>query len=144
MGAYADDFSKGYDAYKAGDYKTALKLWKPIAEQDDAIAQLQLGLMYYNGSGVLQDYKEAAKWYRLAAEQGVKDAQFSLGVMHYNGSGVIEDLVYSHMWLNIAASLGEENAPEARRITSRKMTPSQIEKAQELARQCLKKNYKDC
>ena len=29
----AQDFAKGYDAYQAGDYATALKEWRPLAEQ---------------------------------------------------------------------------------------------------------------
>ena len=33
----------------------------------NAGAQLNLGLMYYNGQGVPQDYAESYKWYRLAA-----------------------------------------------------------------------------
>ena len=40
------------------------------AEQGNAAAQYNLGVMYDNGEGVPQDYAEAAKWYRLAAEQG--------------------------------------------------------------------------
>ena len=51
------------------------------AEQGDADAQANLGLMYYNGEGVPQDYAEAVRWFRLAAEQGDADAQYNLGVM---------------------------------------------------------------
>ena len=40
------------------------------AEQGNAAAQYNLGVMYDNGEGVPQDYAEAAKSYRLAAEQG--------------------------------------------------------------------------
>ena len=29
----AQDIAKGYDAYQAGDYATALKEWRPLAEQ---------------------------------------------------------------------------------------------------------------
>ena len=49
------------------------------AEQGDAIAQFNLGDMYYNGEGVSVDYQEAMKWYSKAAEQGLADAQSSLG-----------------------------------------------------------------
>ena len=44
----AQDFEKGYDAYNAGDYATALKEWRPLAEQRDAKAQYTLGNMYRN------------------------------------------------------------------------------------------------
>ena len=58
------------DAAKSGDFATALREWKPLAEQGIADAQFKLGLMYSLGRSVPQDYKTAVKWYRLAAEQG--------------------------------------------------------------------------
>ena len=70
-GAYED----GLAAYQRNDYATAIKLWRPQAEQGDASAQYNLGLMYANGHGAAQDYKEAFKWWRLAAEQGNTKAQ---------------------------------------------------------------------
>ena len=62
------------------DYATALKEWRPLAEQGDAGAQNILGLMYATGEGVPQDNNEAVRWYRLAAEQGDDRAQYILGV----------------------------------------------------------------
>ena len=41
--AYSADFQAGLDAYKSGDYATALKEWRPLAEQGDASAQFALG-----------------------------------------------------------------------------------------------------
>ena len=67
---HAGDFQKGLEAYNAGDYATALLEWRDLAEQGDAEAQYNLGVMYDNGQGVAQDYAEAVKWYRRAAEQG--------------------------------------------------------------------------
>ena len=100
--------------------------------------------MHNEGNGVLQDYKAAAKWYTLAAEQGVAEAQYNLGRMYAKGTGVIQDLIYAHMWLNIAASNGNEPAVENRKIVAENMTSSQIEKAQDLARECVSKNYRGC
>ena len=57
-------------AYAKGDYATALRLLRPLADQGDAVAQYNLGVMHANGHGVPQNYAEAAKWYRLAADQG--------------------------------------------------------------------------
>ena len=78
-------------AYESKDYATALKLWRPLAEQGDAQAQYNLGIMYDNGQGVPQDDAEAVKWYRKAAEQGIAKAQYNLGVMYANGRGVPQD-----------------------------------------------------
>ncbi len=102
--------------------------------------------MYDNGEGVLQDDKEAVKWYRLAAEQGDAKAQNNLGVMHEKGfGGLIQDIVVAHMWYNIAASQeGDEIARKNRESIVKEMTPSQIEEAQRLARQCQSNNYKGC
>ena len=72
------DLQKGLAAWNSGDYATALRELKPLAEQGDAYAQNNLGSMYESGHGVPQDNKTAVKWYRLAAEQGDADAQKEL------------------------------------------------------------------
>ena len=59
------------------------------AEQGNATAQYNLGVMYTNGQeGVRQDYAQAVHWYRKAAEQGDVDAQVNLGWLYDNGQGV--------------------------------------------------------
>ena len=73
--ASAGPFEDGLAAYQRGDYSTALQLWQPLAEQGDAIAQSNLGVMYEFGLGVPQDYVQAHMWFDLAAEQGSKKAQ---------------------------------------------------------------------
>ena len=60
--AYSADFYKGYAAYQRGDYTTALREMKPIAEQGYARSQYNLGVMYDKGYGVPQNYKTAVKW----------------------------------------------------------------------------------
>jgi TPR repeat protein len=57
-------------AYKRGDYETAMRLFRPLAEQGYAQAQHNLGSMYDNGQGVPQDYVLAHMWFNLAAAQG--------------------------------------------------------------------------
>ena len=167
---FGDDFQDGLDAYNRQDYKTAYKLWLPLAEQGDevaqynlghmydngdgvpqdykeavrlyrlsaeqglAVAQSNLGLMYYNGQGVPQDYKEAVKWYRLSAEQGDEVAQYNLGNKYATGQGVLQDYALAHMWFNLSGSNGNKNAVKNRNIIEKRMTPSQIEEAQRLAR----------
>ncbi len=81
-GASAQDYNKGLEAYDAGDYQTALQEWRPLANEGDADAQYNLGLMYDGGKGVPLDDAEAVKWYRLAADQGDADAQTNLGLMY--------------------------------------------------------------
>jgi len=95
-------YADGYKAYQAKDYVTALKEWKPLAEQGDPYAQYSLGVMYAKGDGVLKDYKQAANWYRKAAEQGDSEAQISLGVMYAKGDGVLKDMTKAKYWFNKA------------------------------------------
>ena len=61
------------------DQSTEIEELRLQAEQGDASAQYNLGVMYDRGDGVDQDYQEALKWYRLAAKQGNAEAQRDLG-----------------------------------------------------------------
>jgi TPR repeat protein len=121
-----------------------VKWYTLAAEQGNAIAQFNLGVMYANGQGVPKDYTIAVRWYRFAAEQGNASAQSNLGTMYGMGTGVIQDWVYAHMWGNLGASNGNENGGKLREIATKQMTPSQLEKAQDLARECVCKKYKGC
>jgi hypothetical protein len=81
-----------------------------LADQGDAMAQYNLGVMYAKGEGVPQDYAEAVKWYRKAADHGWADAQYNLGVMYYNGRGVPQDYAEAVKWFRKAADQGYANA----------------------------------
>ena len=140
----AQDFQKGYAAYQAGDYATAIQEWTPLAEAGNAVTQFMLGYMYAKGQGVLQDYAEAVKWYRLAADQGDADAQNNLGVMYEYGRGVLQDNVMAHMWYNIASANGHDKAGEWRDERAGQMTTEDISKAQAMARECMSSGYKNC
>ena len=144
LSVHADVFNDAAAAYQKGDYKTAMRLWRPLAEQGDAMAQSTLGYMYNNGKGVPEDDKQAVKWYRLAAEQGFANAQYNLGVMYANGEGVPEDKVLAYMWWNLSAANGDYSASKNKGDITKNMTPSQIAEAQKLSRDCLKNNYKNC
>jgi len=178
------DFAEGLAAVERGDFATALKEWRPLAEQGNADAQHKLGIMYRRGEGVTQDYEVAIEWFRLAAERGNTSAQSNLGAMYDQGLGVIQDPntafkwfklaaeqrnnyslfvlgemyaqgrgvtqdhIRAHMWWNIAASeelaAGLGLARQEFVKIQRGMTPEEVSKAQQLARECIAKNYKDC
>ena len=91
--------------------------------------------MYYKGRGVLQDLDKALKWIKKAASQGYPDAQSTLGSMYYRGKGVPQDDINAYKWLNLAAAQGHKKAAKARDAISKTMTPVQLSKAQELARE---------
>ena len=50
------------------------------------------------------------------------------------GIGVLQDYVLAHMWFNICAAGGREDCMEARTRVQKKMSRTQIDKAQEMAR----------
>ncbi len=70
--------------------------------------------------------------------------EHNLGYMYQKGYGVNRDYNRAYMWLNISASQGTRIAVVNRDIVESEMTPAQIEKAQELAQECVAKDYKDC
>jgi TPR repeat protein len=125
------------------NYREAVKWYQVSAARGFAPAMHNLGWMYNKGLGVTQDYREALRLYRLAAEKGFAEAQRDMGVMYAEGKGVTQDYIYAHMWSNIAASNGADAAGN-RDIVAGKMTAAQIARAQELAKQCVAKNYKGC
>ena len=81
-----------------------------LAEQGDAVAQFNLGVMYENGRGVPQDDAYAGGWYRLAADQGYADAQFNLGIMYAFGVGMPQDYAEAVRWYRLAADQGHAPA----------------------------------
>ncbi|MFL2793032.1 MAG: tetratricopeptide repeat protein [Paracoccaceae bacterium] len=107
-------------------------------------SQYNLGVIYQNGEGVPQDYKKAVRWWRLTAEHGDAESQHNLANRYYYGEGVAKDIVYAHMWKNLAFSNGFKPAKEHLKMFGQEMTSSQIETAQKLATECVKKNYKGC
>lgn len=122
-------------AYQRGDYATAMRLYRQMADQGNGNAQFSLGIIYEKSQGVAQDYVEAARWYRLAADQGHPTAQFRLGTMYDNGRGVPRDDVLAHMWFSLSVAQGNQEAATNRDIIARRITPAQLAQAQKLARE---------
>jgi uncharacterized protein len=101
-------------AYKRGDYATALRFTRPLADEgNNRAAQFNLGQMYENGLGVPQDYTEAAKWYRLAADQGFAHAQYQLGFMYFSGQGVPQNDAEAARLYRLAAQQDDARAEQA-------------------------------
>ena len=80
--ASAQTFGQAFAAYERGDYATAYRGFRRLAEQGGAVAQHNLGVMYENGQGVSRNYANAVRWYRRAAEQGIAESKSNLGTMY--------------------------------------------------------------
>ena len=73
--AWSADFDKKRgDAAEKSAYAAALREWEPFAMQGNVFAQRNLGVMYYNGEGVLQDNLYARMWWNIAGSPGHKNA----------------------------------------------------------------------
>ena len=108
--AQDDAFSKAREAYLQADYVEAVKWFRLLADQGEALAQAQLGYMYDMGEGVPENDAEAVKWFRLAAEQGYVPAQHSLGAMYHSGQGVPKNYAEAVKWYRLAAEQGDAGA----------------------------------
>jgi TPR repeat protein len=125
---------------KAQSFKWYLK----AALKGDAESQFLVGNLYDNGEGVAQNYERALFWYTLVAEKRNAFAQNALGRLHQDGRGTLQDNSRAHMWYNIAGLNGSEQARKRRDMISARMNSQELERAQQLARECVARNYKRC
>ena len=88
----------------------ALRLYRLAADQGEAIAQSNVGAMYYHGIVVPQSYAEALKWLRKAADQGHPFSQLNLAQMYKTGDGVPQDYAEALKWCRLAADQGNADA----------------------------------
>jgi TPR repeat protein len=104
LGVSAQDYDRGVEAFKAGNFSTAFEQVIPLAEKGDSRAQHFIGVLYQLGKGVNQSDTEAIRWYRMAADQGYADAQENLGRKYEDGRGVPQDYVEAFKWYRLAAT----------------------------------------
>lgn len=104
--AVAGQFEDGAAAYTNGDYATALRDFRSLADRGHAVAQYNLGRMYYDGRGVPQNFAEALRSFQLAAAQGHAGAENSLGALYLAGEGVDQNTAEALRWYRLAAEQG--------------------------------------
>ena len=97
-------------AYEGGivgvpqDHAEAVRWYRKSAIQGNGMAQMALGMMYFDGKGVTRSHQTAFTWLKPAAEQGEPLAQVTLGTMYEAGDGVPQNLIQAHMWFDLAAN----------------------------------------
>ena len=134
------DFGEGVPENKA----EAVKWYRLAAEKGFAQAPTNLGFMYRYGIGVPENDAEAVKWFRLGAEQGSAAAQHSLGFMYEKGDGVPQNNIRAYVWYSVAATQGHELAKSFRDGVSKRLTPTLLGQAQQIATKCFESGYQDC
>jgi len=108
--SWAESLEDGEAAWNRGDYATALRILRPLADHGVAAAQAILGIMYDNGQGVPRDDAAAVMLFRRAAEQGHAHAQYDLGLKYSQGRGVPRDNAAAVSWFRKAADQGDPEA----------------------------------
>ncbi len=108
---------------------TPVSLPHARAAQGDARSQLQLGIRYAEGDGVIQNDKEAAKWFGLAAKQGLAEAQYHYGLALLRGRGVVQDYRAAFNWIEKPAQQGYAKAQYSLGELYRYGTGTPIDKA---------------
>lgn len=108
LSAPAADLNAGVQAARRGDYAAAQRELRPLAEEGNAVAQFNMGIMYAQGHGVKQDKTQAVAWFRKAAEQELVQAQAVMGTIYARGMGVEQDNAEAVRWYLRAA---EQNDP---------------------------------
>jgi TPR repeat protein len=106
--AAAGPFEDGTAAARVGDYETAMRLLRPLADGGDSQAQTLLAHLYW--VIIPPDYAAAASWYGKAAERGNAFAQDRLAYQYANGLGVTQDYAAAATWYRKAADQGQPDA----------------------------------
>lgn len=105
-----DNFNRGVECELEGNPEEAAKYYQRAVDENYALAQYNLGVLYYNGDGVPQDYDEAARLFECAANQMLPLAQYNLGIMYLKGEGVEKDDAKGMSYIHSAAAQGEWHA----------------------------------
>ncbi len=105
-----DFYYYGKTEYYPQDYRKAFRIYKQAGEKGNIAATYMVGLMLYNGNGVLKDLQESYIWMYKAAESGNTQAIIKAGIMNYFGEGTDIDYNQAHLYLSIGAEAGESLA----------------------------------
>lgn len=99
----ADDLNDGFVKLSEDKPEEAIKLWAPLAESGDKVAQASLGLLYQTGQGVPQDQLRAVQLFKRSARQGYPFAFTALANSYYEGLGVQKSSKKALHWFLLSA-----------------------------------------
>ncbi len=105
--------ASGIAAFEAKEFRRALQLLQPLAENGEPEAQYRLAVQYQAGLGVVHNPLQAYHWMREAAEQNHGLALHGLGIMYLYGECVDKDEREAAVWLHRAADQGLEGSMAA-------------------------------
>lgn len=136
QGSAEEQYNLGlrYERALPQDHREAVRWYRMAAMQQHPGAFYRLCILSDLGRGMPQDYQEALRWCRLAADQRHGAAMFLIATYYEKARGVPRDVVQAYQWYNLAAANGHEDGAKWRDRLARDMTPTQLAKAQFLAR----------
>lgn len=102
--------ASGVAAYEAKEFRRAMQLLSPLAEQGDAQAQFRVAIMCQNALGGVANPTRAATMMHAAAQEGLGIAQHALGTMYLYGECVDKDESQAAQWFERAAEQGLDGA----------------------------------
>ncbi len=105
---------KGMEAYRSGDYKTAVSYFTRAAGKDDPTGLNNLSVCYVNGQGVEVDKVRSFELMKKAADMDYRPACRTLAMKYREGNGVSKDINLAAVWAKKAVELDGEN-PEYKR-----------------------------
>lgn len=127
------DIEDARDLMEEGRFEEAYDALWPAARSGNAEAEELIGVMYALGLGVDQDYVRAFDWYLRSAMKGHAGAQSGVGWYYETGLGLpATDLVRAFLWYQLSTIGGDPDAAISVEEVVKKMTPDQIEHAQQL------------
>jgi TPR repeat protein len=127
------DIEDARDLMEEGRFEEAYDALWPAARSGNAEAEELIGVMYALGLGVEQDNIRAFDWYLRSAMKGHAGAQSGVGWYYETGLGLpAPDLVRAFLWYQLSTIGGDPDAAVSVRDVVKKMTPEQIEHAQQL------------
>ncbi len=107
MFTLAFELSRREYAMDDESYAEAAKWFRILAQEGDATAMYNLGVLLSSDDNPYRDIGEAINWFQGAARAGHEDALFNLGIIYYKGDGVEQDYAKALGFLQRAAEKGE-------------------------------------
>jgi TPR repeat protein len=143
--APADDNAEVSTAWQKRDYRTVVRLIRPLVDDGFPAAVMMFAEMHENGWGVLKDFETARNLYLSLADRGHPAAMVSLGRMYSKSLELPADHVQAYKWFSLAALLFPSDSEtqraagaEAARLRDNAggwLKPAEIATAQRLARE---------
>lgn len=100
----------GYAATIAGEYKTAVDIFRKCAKFGNQASKIWMSYMYQNGLGVEQSSVKSTDWVRESANDGYSIGQFNYGLSLLKGYGVKRDVKAGKSFIDQAAEQGDKDA----------------------------------